>query len=251
MKFSKKKTLSLIRMRGLQKSCLILIFAITMIFSFKNSNADSSYYSAPATVPVMQTMAPIYPATTPIMTDSTWLLTPYFSVNYVVGSADVKTLIADYKQSLKAVEMGLSVSTGFLINKSYGLGISFFAIRGIKKDVIDNQYISQSRANMYIISADAKIILPFTFYHRLHFYAIGGFGAIFVASNYDFKTDLIPSSLVNKSTQMATNANVGAGVEFNLTERFLLNAEFRKFFILKSKAIADFWLVSLGLTVRF
>ena len=55
----------------------------------------------------------------------------------------------------------------------------------------------------------------------------------------------------SKATQMAINANVGCGIDFNLTERFLLNAEFRQFFILKSKAISDFWLLSFGLTVRF
>lgn len=249
MDIAKKKSLSLRNIRGLQKGCLIIVFTITMVFSLKSSRADTTYYSNP--VPPMQLAAPMYPTATPVMADTTWLLTPYLTVNFVIGSANIKTLVADYKRSLKAVEMGLSLSTGFLINKSYGLGISFFAIRGINKDVIDNEYISKSRANMYIVNVDTKIILPFTFYNRLHFYIIGGIGAVFTASNYDFKKDLIPSSFVNKSTQMAINANIGGGIEFNLTERFLLNAEFRQFFMLKSKAISDFWLLNFGLTVRF
>lgn len=251
MNISKKKNLFLkTNMKGFKKGCLIAIFAITMIFSFKNSQADSSYYSA-TTVPTMQTMAPMYQTSMPIMTDTTWLLTPYLTVNYIIGSANIKTLVDNYNKSLKAIETGLSLSTGFLINKSYGLGISFFVIRGINKDVIDNDYVSKTRANMYIINVDTKIILPFTFHNRLHFYVIGGIGAVFTASNYDFKRDLIPSSFINKATQMVMNANIGGGIEFNLTERFLLNAEFRKFFILKSKAISDFWLLSFGLTVRF
>ena len=159
------------------------------------------------------------------------------------------------KESLSSSESvfqsNMSVYSFKITEDSSIIGISFFVIRGINKDVIDNDYVSKTRANMYIINVDTKIILPFTFHNRLHFYVIGGIGAVFTASNYDFKQDLIPSSFINKATQMVMNANIGGGIEFNLTERFLLNAEFRKFFILKSKAISDFWLLSFGLTVRF
>ena len=138
------------------------------------------------------------------------------------------------------------VGAGIILNNIYGFGLSFNQLFGNDNLSKDNANFNSLKLNIYMLNLDAFVIIPFTFYDKLHLYVIGGLNGIFGAIKPDYKTATIDVNIANSMNKNSLGVNIGGGIEYKITEKFCLRAEAKRVFILTSGIVESFWMTGLS-----
>ena len=183
--------------------------------------------------------------------DNTIIITPYIiGGGYLSFASGAKNALFNYNQYLKDLQYGWMLGGGIFINNNWGVGLSLNGLYGNDKLSKDNKNFNSLNLKSYILNIDATFIIPFTFYDRLHFYVIGGFNIIFNSIDADYKVKEIDANIANSMNKNSLGLSIGAGLEFQVTQKVFARAEVKREFVLTSGILGDFWITGISLVYK-
>ena len=182
---------------------------------------------------------------------NTIIITPYIvGGGYLSFANGTKNVLFNYNQYLRDLQYGWMLGGGIFINNNWGIGLSLNGLYGNDKLSKDNEKFNSLNLKTYILNIDATFIIPFTFYDRLHFYVIGGFNVIFNSIDADYKVNEIDVNIAKSMNKNSLGLNIGAGLEFQVTQKVFARAEVKREFVLTTGILNDFWMTGVSLVYK-
>lgn len=241
-----------------RKICLISVLASNLLI--QEVSAEGIYNTQIEAPTASQYGSQMYQYSNNLYTTSTKnnnannnviVITPYVVGGYYLSFAEgQKDPFIDYKSSFKKLQHGFMVGTGIIINNNYGFGISFNQLFGQDNLSKDDQNFNALNLNLYMLNLDAFVIIPFTFYDKLHLYVIGGINGIFGTIKPDYKNATIDVNIANSMNKNSLGVNIGGGIEYKVAEKFYVRAEAKRVFVLTPAIVQSFWMTGLSLMYK-